>query len=78
VELRGIDDPVGLGQRLMQFLSEVGDFTDWLVDSRRHLLRHLRQELGFSYDQIAVALGISKSRAQQLCRGMPKGSGPAA
>ena len=75
-ELRTIDDAGMLGHRLTQFLGEVGLFEEWLVEGRRRLLRHLRADLGYSYDQVAVALGVSKSRAQQLCRSMPKGAKP--
>ncbi len=62
-----IDDAAERARRLTELMVNTQRWVEWMSRHRDEAVRAMRAT-GASYDQVARALGISKSRAQQLCR----------
>jgi hypothetical protein len=61
-------DPAARARVLTTYLGETQKLIDVLSGIRNDAIRSLRQDQSASYEDIAELLGISKSRAQQLCK----------
>jgi hypothetical protein len=59
---------------LTSYLVDVQHLIDLLSGVRNEAIRELRTSRRASYDDVAVLLGISKSRAQQLCKRLESSS----
>jgi hypothetical protein len=67
-------DPAARARVLTGFLVDVQHLIDLLSSVRNDAIRELRSTKRASYDDVAMLLGISKSRAQQLCKRLESGS----
>lgn len=68
-----VADPAERAATYTRYLTATADVVEYLSACRMEALRQWRRQ-GASYDEVARRLGVSKSRAQQLCVGMPRGS----
>ena len=69
------DDPVQVAKQLQQRFERDGQVCDWMAQHQRRALAELRAR-GLSYTDIARLLRVSRSRAAQLCKELPRGDRP--
>lgn len=67
-----LEDPSERARQLTQLLEEAQKWVERLSDHRQVAVLGMRSS-GATYQKVAEALGISKSRAQQLCTRTPAG-----
>ncbi len=60
-------DPRVRAAQLTSLLSDTQAWVEWISRHRDDAVRQMRAD-GDSYEEVARVLGLSKSRAQQLCR----------
>lgn len=59
-------------QALTEWLAIADQLTSLAAQARLDAIREGRRG-GASYNDVATVLGVTKARAQQLCKGLPKG-----
>lgn len=70
--VRAIPDPAKRAKAIGDVLAKLGDLIPQLRADRQAAVQQLRAD-GWSHQQVADALGISRGRAQQIAEGRATG-----